>query len=100
MARKRINARTAAQDDSRALFRGELKALSAQVSAAIPKAGDAETRLHLEDIKDSIARALDPKFAYPEPAAGGGRGGATPAIAFDADPESLGCWPDYTIDHR
>lgn len=101
---ERINARTAAQDDSRALFRGELKALSAQVSAAIPKAGDAETKFHLEDVKDSIARALDPKFAYPEPTgaagAGAGRGGVVIPNAFEADPESLGCWPDYKIDHR
>jgi hypothetical protein len=50
-------------EDVRPFFRGELKALSAAVTAAMPRAKDRETRMHLDDIKDQIAKALDPKIA-------------------------------------
>jgi hypothetical protein len=47
--------------DSRALIRGELKDLDAQIRAAIPKAANRMTRLHLEDMRNEIAKILDPK---------------------------------------
>jgi hypothetical protein len=51
--------------------------------------------MHLEDVKDQIAKILDPKFAQPAPATGTaapfGRG-------FGEDElETLGCWPDYSL---
>jgi hypothetical protein len=95
---EKINARTGGQDDERALLRNELKSLSAEVVRAMPHASDTETKAHLEDVRDSIARALDPKFAPTEAEAAGGRGGGRGAPSvFDADPESLGCWPDYRV---
>lgn len=96
---EKINARTGGQDDERALLRNELKSLSGEVARALPHATDTETKAHLEDVRDSIARALDPKFAPAEAEAAGGRGGGrgTPSV-FDADPESLGCWPDYKVE--
>ena len=67
----------------------------------MPKAADADTRAHLSAVNDEIARALDPKFAIAAetaaPAAGGGRGGFQGNSIFNADPATLGCWPDYTI---
>jgi hypothetical protein len=47
------------------------------LTAAIPKAANRQTRLHLEDAKDDIAKILDPKFVRPAPAGqrGGQRGG-------------------------
>ena len=47
--------------DARALIRGELKDLDAQIRAAIPKAANRMTRLHLEDMRNEIAKILDPK---------------------------------------
>jgi hypothetical protein len=64
--------------DEKPLYRSELRALSAAIGAAIPKAADRETKAHLEAAKDEIARILDPKFAPAAPAAGSsgfGRGG-------------------------
>ena len=47
--------------DARALIRGELKELDAQIRTAIPKAANRMTRLHLEDMRNEIAKILDPK---------------------------------------
>ncbi|HEX2191250.1 MAG TPA: zinc-dependent metalloprotease, partial [Longimicrobiaceae bacterium] len=44
-----------------ALLRGELRALDAQIRAALPRAADRATRLHLEAARDGIARVLEPK---------------------------------------
>lgn len=75
----RLNGRTPVNDDQRAYYRGELRSLNAAVIAAIPKAANRPTRLHLEDSRDQIAKILDPKFAPPAPApAAQGQRGAGP----------------------
>ena len=56
----RINGRLAAVDDSRAFFRGELKTLDADLRAAMARTTDRETRLHIDDVRTQIERALDP----------------------------------------
>jgi len=80
--------------DTEAWYRGELKTLNEEVGNAIGRAADPETKFHLEDVKDRIAKILDPKFAPPSaPAAttGGRRG-------FDDDWNNpTSCWPDYVI---
>jgi hypothetical protein len=90
----RINGRLAAVDDSRAFFRGELKALDVDLRTAMARTTDRETRLHIDDVRMQIARALDP--AVQESAAAAAR---TTLVdeAFDVsiDPES--CWIDYAI---
>jgi len=70
----------AKSDDEKPFYRAELRALNAQLGAAIGKAADHDTRAHLEGARDQIARILDPKFlpAAPAAAAGAGRGGALP----------------------
>ena len=105
---EKINARTSGLEEVRAIYRGDLEALSGEVGAAIAKAKDSQTRAHLEAVKDNIAKALDPKVPFspatPPPAAGGGRGGVSRGWQIDADPKTLGCWPDYLItgivDHK
>ncbi len=81
-------------EDVRPFFRGELKAVSAAVAAAIPRAADQETRFHLEDIKDQIAKVLDPKILPP----------ATTTVSSPFGFDLLDnwqnvhtCWPDYQI---
>ena len=59
----KVNSRVSGE--SRPLARGELRALDTSVRAAIAKAADRTTRLHLQDVRDQIARILDPKFAPP-----------------------------------
>jgi hypothetical protein len=82
-------------EDVRPFFRGELKSVSAAVAAALPRAADRETRLHLDDIKDQIAKVLDPKLAPPSSA-----GPIVVQRGFELlegweDPQI--CWPDYQI---
>lgn len=47
--------------DVRALARAELRALDAQLVSAAGKAGNAETKAHLQDLHQSIDDALNPK---------------------------------------
>jgi hypothetical protein len=95
---ERLNGRAPVTDDQRGLIRGELRALNQDIARVIPRTADRATRLHLEDARDQIARALDPKFAPPAPAG--------PALPFgfpfiddpmNVDSEPLVCWPDYVI---
>jgi len=49
-----------ATSDIRAAFRGELRAVDAELARAVPKAGDAITRAHIQDARDQIRDILDP----------------------------------------
>ncbi|MBI4264970.1 MAG: zinc-dependent metalloprotease [Acidobacteria bacterium] len=91
----------------RALLRGELRALRAQIAAAIPSVTDRASRLHLEDARDQIDEIVDPRAMRARPAGGARAGGAGDAGGFsggrfdyDNDPflripET--CWPDYVV---
>ncbi|HEX8271399.1 MAG TPA: zinc-dependent metalloprotease [Longimicrobiaceae bacterium] len=46
--------------EAQGLLRGELRALDAQIRAAIPRAADRTSRLHLEAARDEIGRILEP----------------------------------------
>ncbi len=94
MANK-INSRTPATDDARALARAELQSLSQEIGAAMAKSNDRTTKAHLADARDQIAKALDPKIAPQAPATGGGPG--FPGLDDDSDSAQQGCWPDYII---
>jgi hypothetical protein len=95
----RLNGRTAASDDQRAHMRGELRALSQQIARALQRTTDRTTRLHLEDARDQIARALDPKFAPQQPAATVALPFGRPGADDSFDQSEQTCWPDYII-HR
>ncbi len=91
----KLNVRPAVTDDYRALIKAELRDLSAAINVAMPRAVDRQTRAHLADARDQIAKALDPKFAAPTAP-------ATPFTVFGFDDESgfslsLDCWQDYAI---
>jgi hypothetical protein len=97
----KLNVRPAVTDDYRALIKAELRDLSAAIGVAMTRATDRQTRAHLADARDQIAKALDPKFAAP----------AAPAIVFPfgfddefkfnstalEDFDSRDCWPDYSV---
>jgi len=51
-----------AGSDLPALARGQLAALLSKVRAALPRAKDATTRLHLEEVEARIREALDPRL--------------------------------------
>jgi hypothetical protein len=93
----KLNGRFAVTDDQRPFIRGELRALNADVTRAMARATDRASRMHLEDVKDQIAKILDPKFTQPAPTTS-----TLPIIIgrFDEDEDlrnSLHCWPDYSI---
>jgi hypothetical protein len=103
--RDRIRARDTAPGDARALFKGELRTLDREIRAALVRKPERMTALHLEDVRDQIARALDPKMeatgaASPAPA---GRSDLSDddmlAPWNTGDPFSFdrGCWHDYGI---
>ena len=54
-------AAAALTEDARSQVRGQLVTLKAEIHAAIAKAGDRETRMHLESAEHRIGEALDPK---------------------------------------
>jgi hypothetical protein len=60
-------------NEVKALIRGELRALDADIKAAQPKVTDELTKRHLSDCRDEIASYLD--RLVPRPAAGAGGGG-------------------------
>ena len=97
----KLNGRPAVTDDYRALIRAELRDLNTAITTAQARATDRQTRAHLADAKDQIAKALDPKFSPPAP--------TTPTSPFGFDDElkfnvssfedfnEADCWPDYAI---
>ena len=90
----RVNGRTAAVDDVRAFFRGELKTLDGELRLAAARTSDRATRLHLEDVRTQIERALDPTVNDLGTAAR-----TTIADEEDFDPaiDPVSCWVDYAI---
>ncbi len=105
----KLNSRPSVTDDYRALIKAELRDLNTAIGAAMARATDRQTRAHLADARDQIAKALDPKFAAPA--------AATPAFPFGFDEQfrfnprsnamtieefidSRSCWADHTIPIR
>ncbi|MCA1629621.1 MAG: zinc-dependent metalloprotease [Acidobacteria bacterium] len=98
---EKLNGRQPVTDDARAFIRGELRALTAAITASLPRATDRATQLHLQDARDQIAKALDPKFAPPAPAS---PTGSPFGVSNTDDPSDapnlfdlLDCWRDTAI---
>jgi hypothetical protein len=91
----RINGAQAANNDARAFFRGELKTLDSDLQTALNRTTDRATRLHIEDIKSQIARALDPSVQ--ESAAAARATTDFDDSLFDPSIAPDLCWIDYTI---
>ncbi|HJU42270.1 MAG TPA: zinc-dependent metalloprotease [Vicinamibacterales bacterium] len=91
---EKLNGRAAPTDDTRGLIRSELRAVDAAARRALVKSADRATRVHLEDVRDQIAKILDPKFAAPPAPAGAGQG--RPGLDEQEIPDDR-CWPDFSI---
>ena len=84
---------SSSSDDTRALFRGELRAIDSLAASKLSVAGDRVTALHLRELRDRVARILDPKFA---PSAAPAAPAAPSAGLDDED----ACWPDLALPFR
>jgi hypothetical protein len=91
----RLNGAQRVNDDQRPMFRGELKTIAADAGTALARTTDRDTRLHLDDLRDQIAKILDPKYQLANP---------TPGPAIIVPLSTLGergdifCWTDYAIE--
>ncbi|MYH31905.1 MAG: zinc-dependent metalloprotease [Acidobacteria bacterium] len=100
-----LNGRQAAGGDARPFLRGELRALGRTIGAALERSADRATRLHLEDVQDTIARTLDPPAAPSPSGAGRALAGLDEELVHDpfrgwtgdATYEAPACWPDYAV---
>jgi hypothetical protein len=95
IADEMLNGRQAATGDERPLLRSELRTIDGEARVALTRSTDRTTRAHLQDVRDRIARLLDPRFA-PSPAPAG----APPQAAFDdaaGGVDADGCWLDLAI---
>jgi hypothetical protein len=86
----RLNGAQRANDDQRPMFRGELKTIAADAGAALARTTDRDTRLHLDDLRDQIAKILDPKYQLANPA-------PVPPILVPLS-DDIFCWTDYAIE--
>jgi hypothetical protein len=86
----RLNGAQRVNDDQRPMFRGELRTIAADAGAALARTTDRETRLHLEDLRDQIAKILDPRYQQVNP---------TPAAPIILQTSGdIFCWTDYAIE--
>jgi len=88
----RLNGAQRANDDQRPMFRGELKTIAADAGVAMARTTDRDSRLHLEDLRDQIAKILDPKFQLANPAP------AQVVIPLTSGIGDTYCWTDYAIE--
>lgn len=97
---EKLNGGQPVSDDARPFIRGELKALNGSIAAAMARTSDRESRMHLQDAQDQIAKILDPKFippaSTPQTVVTGRRGADLTADPFDLVNPTV-CWPDYII---
>ncbi|MFL6467100.1 MAG: zinc-dependent metalloprotease [Pyrinomonadaceae bacterium] len=80
--------------DERGFYRAELRAISASASAALAKATDRATRVHLESVRDQVSKILNPDPGA-RAAASSYNEEAMRFLELYLNPTS--CWPDYVI---
>ena len=76
-----------------------MKTLDGDLKGVLGKTADRATRLHIEDIQNQIAHALDPAIQAQPGAAGAARPG-TSLDDFDVTIAPDACWVDYAIRRR
>ncbi len=86
----RLNGPQRATDDQRPMLRGELQTIANNAKTAALRASDRTTKLHLEDLRDEIAKILDPKYQQANPT------GANPIVLIPSLADEF-CWTDYAV---
>ena len=81
--------------DERGYYRAELRTIQSQVSRAIARASDRDTRVHLEAVRDEITKILNPDKDGVERATASANLQAMELLELYYNPTS--CWPDYEI---
>jgi hypothetical protein len=81
--------------DERGFYRSELRAISTAAGTALSRTTDRNTRVHLESVRDQIAKILNPDFSGISAAAVGANRTAMELLELYMNPTS--CWPDYEI---
>lgn len=81
--------------DEKEFYRAELRAISASAGTALVRASDRATRVHLEAVRDQIAKILNPDQGANSAASSGTNRLAMELIETYLNPTS--CWPDYVI---
>ncbi len=81
--------------DERSFYRAELRAINASAISALARTADRGTRVHLEGVRDQIAKILNPSYAGIQTAGAATNRTAMEAIELYLNPTS--CWPDYVI---
>lgn len=85
-----------ASGDERSFYRAELRVIDAAAAAALERATERATQVHLEGVRDQIAKILNPTYAGANPPAPNINRQAIEFLELYYNPTS--CWPDYTIE--
>ena len=80
--------------DEKEYYRSELRTLSAAITAALPRAADKATKVHLEAVRDQIGKILNPDSG--RPATTGANRFGLEFLEMMQNPDS--CWVDYVIE--
>lgn len=80
--------------DERGFYRAELNEIDTAAATAIAKTTDRATKVHLEAVRDQIAKILDPDKA-PGP---NQRANAFAMEMLELYLNPISCWPDYKIE--
>ena len=81
--------------DEKAFYRAELRAINSSAVAALSKTTDRATRVHLEGVRDQIAKILNPDQGTNTTATGSSNRLAMELIDLYLEPAS--CWQDHII---
>lgn len=85
-----------ASGDERAFYRSELRAIDTAAATALDRTSDRSTRIHLEAVRDQIAKILNPTYSGANAPAPNINREAIEFLYLYLNPTS--CWPDYKID--
>ena len=81
--------------NEKAFYRAELRAINSSAVAALSKTTDRATRVHLEGVRDQIAKILNPDQGTNTTATGSSNRLAMELIDLYLEPAS--CWQDHII---
>jgi hypothetical protein len=85
----KVNGSSANQSELRPLAKGELRLLAKRIDAAIPKAADATTKMHLQESRKDIEKILNGQYTKDQ---GNSMSGFEFLFMIDGAKKDVGCW--------